>query len=169
MTNGWQHLSIPDAWVRSLDRFEDARGENVVLHDGDLSSTCLAMEFVHDTCSVSYCGVLRGIHTDEEAWRLMTCLVGHVHFAVVDFRVGQAWDRQVEILTLSDKTRLQVLLPPMVGAGFAVMSPLAVMHYKWSLPYDRMRQRTYPYNDPAFQIVWPCVHPLVSERDRVGD
>ena len=125
----WTSCSIPSVWMRTLDRFEDARGENVVLDDGVLPDG-VSLSWVHDNCSVSSRRVLRGIHTDTQSWRMMTCLVGRVWFAIVDCRMGIGFGGS-EMITLSDSARRQVLLPPAVGAAFYVLSEQAVVHYKW--------------------------------------
>ena len=72
-------------------------------------------------------------------------------------------------MILDSKKRKQVLIPPMVGNGFLVMSHNSVFHYKWSYPGeypDVEDQFTIKWNDPAFAIDWPIDNPILQMRDK---
>jgi dTDP-4-dehydrorhamnose 3,5-epimerase len=68
--------------------------------------------------------------------------------------------------TLTDKNRLQVLIPPKYGNAHLVISDLTIFHYKQSTYYDRSRQFTYKWDDPKFNIWWPIKNPILSQRDK---
>ena len=57
--------------------------------------------------------------------------------------------------TLSDRNRLQVLVPPRFGNGHLVLTDQAIFSYKQTTDYDRASQFTVVWNDPRFQIFWP--------------
>ena len=42
--------------------------------------------FKHDKFSESTLNVLRGIHGDEQSWKLVTCVYGEIHQVVIDCR-----------------------------------------------------------------------------------
>ena len=69
---------------------------------------------------------------------------------------------------MSDKNRLQVLIPPKFGNGHLVLSEMAIFHYKQSTYYNQKGQFTYVWNDPKLDIRWPIKDPILSKRDETG-
>ncbi len=149
--------------------FEDFRGEYVEIYNEELyRKEGIEVAFVQDDISLSSRHVLRGIHGDAETWKLVSCLYGRFYLVVVnndnkskDFGKWQAF-------TLSDRNRLQVLVPPKFGNGHVVLSDKAIFHYKQSTYYNPQGQFTILWNDPHFNIWWPVKNPLLSERDEFG-
>jgi len=145
---------------------EDFRGSYVELYNEALyRETGINVAFVQDDISTSDRHVLRGIHGDTDTWKLISCLYGRFYLVVVN------WDRdspqfgQWESFVLSDRNRLQVLVPPRFGNGHLVLSELAIFHYKQSTYYNRASQFTILWNDPQVNIWWPIKNPIVSRRD----
>jgi dTDP-4-dehydrorhamnose 3,5-epimerase len=62
--------------------FEDHRGELYTVFNQDEHQ----LVFNHDKVAVSRQHVLRGIHGDAKATKLITCLSGVIYFVVVDNR-----------------------------------------------------------------------------------
>ena len=56
-----------------------------------------------------------GIHGDDATWKLISCLHGRFYLVVVNYDQSSPQYRQWEAFTLSDKNRLQVLVPPRFG------------------------------------------------------
>jgi dTDP-4-dehydrorhamnose 3,5-epimerase len=147
--------------------FEDFRGSYVELYNDEIyRSAGITADFIQDDISTSSKHVLRGIHGDRETWKLVSCLYGAFYLVVVDCNEGSAQFHQWEGFTLSDRNRLQVLIPPGFGNGHMVLSDSAIFHYKQSTYYDRSSQFTYAWNDPALGIWWPVATPIVSQRDQ---
>lgn len=148
----------------TTDIFEDHRGQYMEIYD---KSTYEAMgidiKFVQDDASISTKGVLRGIHGDNETWKLVSCLLGKIYLVVVDCdKEFGKW----ESFVLTESNGLQVLVPPNHGLAHLVLSDKAVFHYKQSTYYDRENQFTYKWNDPRFNIWWPVKEPILSKRDQ---
>ena len=146
--------------------FEDFRGSYVETYNEKLYTEAgIDIKFVQDDISVSSRHVLRGIHGDELTWKLVSCLCGEFYLVVVN------WDRNSsqfgwwESFILSDRNRLQVLIPARFGNGHVVLSESAIFHYKQSTYYDRSRQFTIRWNDPDLNIKWPIDNPILSARD----
>ncbi len=168
---------VPDLEVRttSLDGvllikpptlFEDFRGEYVETYNRALYEAAgIDVPFVQDDISVSTRGVLRGLHGDDVTWKLISCLKGRFYLVVVNWDERSPQYRRWEAFTLSDRNRLQVLVPPRFGNGHLVLSDEAIFHYKQSTYYDRARQFTIAWDDPALGIWWPTRDPIVSQRD----
>ncbi|MEA2990480.1 MAG: dTDP-4-dehydrorhamnose 3,5-epimerase [Alphaproteobacteria bacterium] len=147
-------------------QFEDYRGEYVEIYNDALYRAAgVSFDFVQDDISVSSQHVLRGIHGDARTAKLVSCLHGKFYLVVVNWDERSPQYRQWEAFTLSDKNRLQVLVPPKFGNGHLVLSEIAIFHYKQSTQYDRASQFTLAWNDPALGIWWPHKDPIVSQRD----
>lgn len=149
--------------------FADERGEYVETYNEALyRQKGISIKFVEDDISVSKKHVLRGIHGDNETWKLVSCLCGRFLLVVVNCETGSKEFGKWQSFELSDKNRWQVLVPPWHGNGHLVLSDLAIFHYKQSSYYDPGRQFTYKWDDPRFGIRWPVKDPELSERDRLG-
>jgi dTDP-4-dehydrorhamnose 3,5-epimerase len=149
--------------------FEDFRGEYVEIYNldeyRDKGITC---SFVQDDISISSQNVLRGIHGDNETWKLISCMFGKFYFVVVNCDTESPNFGKWQSFTLSDKNRWQVLVPPKYGNGHLVMSSMTIFHYKQTTYYNPKGQFTYAWNDPRLNIWWPIKNPIISRRDEEG-
>lgn len=156
---------INDVVIREQDAFTDYRGDLWTLwKDNDFD-----LDFNHDKVSTSRKNVLRGIHGDNKSWKLITCLYGDIYFVMVDNRESSDTFMKWESMTLNDRNKKQVLLPPGVGNGFLVMSEYSVFHYKWSYDGeypDVDQQFTIKWNDSIVGVEWPIDNPILSRRDK---
>ena len=145
---------------------EDFRGTYVELYNEELYKNAgITVDFIQDDISMSRQHVLRGVHGDGKTWKLISCLVGTFYLMVVNNDPQHPQYRKWQGFTLSDRNRLQVLVPPKFGNGHVVMTDFAVFHYKQSSNYDRASQFTLLWNDPALGLWWPVREPIVSRRD----
>jgi dTDP-4-dehydrorhamnose 3,5-epimerase len=146
--------------------FEDFRGTYVETYNEELYRQAgIDQKFVQDDISVSDKYVLRGIHGDQETWKLVSCLWGKFYLVVVNWDPASSQYRQWESFVLSSQNCRQVLVPPKFGNGHLVLSDQAVFHYKQTTYYNREGQFTLPWNDPTLQIWWPVKQAMVSQRD----
>ena len=165
--------------IFKLDPFEDFRGEYVELFNEknylkeikkayrgtNFVKDSAGLKFVEDDISTGTCGVLKGVHGDNKTWKLITCLFGKFYFVVLNHNIKTANYGKWEGFTLSDKNRLQVLVPPNYGNGHFVLSDYSIFHYKQTSYYDPPVQFTVKWNDPKFKIWWPVKNPNLSRRD----
>lgn len=148
---------------------EDHRGYYIETYNEKLySEHGINIKFVEDDISVSKKNVLRGIHGDDKTWKLISCLYGEFYFIVVHCDVTAKTFGKWQSFILSDKNRLQVLVPPKYGNAHLVLSEKTIFHYKQSKYYDPGSQFTYKWNDPRFNISWPIQNPILSKRDELG-
>ena len=146
--------------------FEDYRGTYVELYNQSLyNESGIEVNFIQDDISTSNKHVLRGIHGDQETWKLVSCLYGKFYLVVVNWDETSPQYRQWEAFTLSDHNHLQVLIPPRFGNGHVVLSEHAIFHYKQTTRYNRTGQFTILWNDLALNIWWPIKNPILSKRD----
>ena len=150
--------------------FEDHRGTYVETYNERLyRSFGIEPEFVQDDISVSYKHVLRGIHGDRQTWKLVSCFYGKFYLVVVNWDETSRQYRSWDSFVLSDRNRLQVLIPPKFGNGHVVLSEEAIFHYKQSTYYNVATQFTILWNDPSLRIWWPVSNPVLSMRDSGDD
>lgn len=147
--------------------FEDFRGHYVETYNEDIYRAAgITVDFKQDDISVSRKNVLRGIHGNQDTWKLVSCLYGAFYLVVVNNDPDSSQYRKWEGFTLSDVNRKQILIPPKFGNGHLVLSEIAIFHYKQNTNYDRKSQFTLKWNDPALGIWWPAQHGLlISSRD----
>jgi len=149
--------------------FEDHRGEYVETYNEQLyKDNGIDVKFVQDDISVSYRNVLRGIHGDDQTWKLISCLYGKFYLVVVDCDKQSKKFSKWQSFVLSNKNRHQVLVPPKYGNAHLVLSNMTIFHYKQSTYYDRTKQFTYKWDDPQLNIWWPIKNPILSRRDQTG-
>jgi len=150
--------------------FEDFRGTYVETYNQRLYTRAgIDVEFLEDDISTSTKHVLRGIHGDQQTWKLISCLWGKFYLVIVNWDEMSSQYKQWESFVLSDRNRLQVLVPPKFGNGHLVLSEEAIFQYKQSAYYDREGQFTVRWNDPELDIWWPVKQPILSERDEGND
>ena len=111
--------------------FEDFRGSYVEIYNEPIyQSAGISQQFLQDDISTSNRNVLRGIHGDKKTWKLISCLYGSFYLVVVNNDEKSNQFKQWTSFTLSDRNRLQVLIPPNFGNGHLVLSDSAIFHYK---------------------------------------
>ena len=145
-----------------LDSFQDHRGYYIETYNDKLYSK-FKVKFIQDDISVSKKRVLRGIHGDFKTWKLITCLYGEFHLVVVNNLKKSKQYKKWQSFKLTDKNKLQILVPPGFGNGHQVLSKNAIFHYKQSTFYDRKSQFTINYNSDNYD--WPLKRPILSNRD----
>ena len=152
--------------IHPSTNFEDFRGSYVEIYNRELFQNAgINEDFIQDDISTSTKNVLRGIHGDQETAKLVSCLQGSFYLIVVNQDKDSPEFGKWESFTLSDKNRLQVLIPPKFGNGHLVLSDNAVFHYKQTTNYNRASQFTILWNDPEFNFWWPIKNPILSRRD----
>jgi len=161
--------NLPGVLHISPDIFKDDRGQFVETYNEELyKQNGVTATFVQDDFSASKKDVLRGIHGDPDTFKLVSCLYGTLFFVVINCNEKSKDFGKWQTFTLSDKNRIQILIPPRYGNAYLVQSEYGIFAYKQSTYYDPKRQFTYMWNDPRFAIPWPIKNPILSERDTVG-
>ena len=146
--------------------FEDFRGSYVELYNKVLYHKAgIFEEFLQDDISTSRKNVLRGLHGDRTTTKLISCLQGAFYLVVVNNKPDSPEYLKWTSFTLSDRNRLQVLIPPGFANGHLVISDTAIFHYKQTTLYDRSSQFTLMWNDQSLDIWWPIKDPVLSRRD----
>ncbi len=151
------------------DIFEDFRGQFVETYNKEFyRKNGINVKFVQDDISISKKNVLRGIHGDNETWKLLSCLYGKLYSVIVNCDKDSKDFGKWQSFILSDENRHQILIPPKYGNAYLVQSKKAIFSYKQSTYYDPKGQFSYKWDDPRFNIKWPIKNPILSKRDKLG-
>jgi dTDP-4-dehydrorhamnose 3,5-epimerase len=149
--------------------FEDHRGEYAEIYNRNMyKANGIDVEFVQDDISISSKNVLRGIHGDDETWKLVTCLLGSFYLVIINCDKTSAEFGKWQSFILTDRNKQQVLVPPKHGVAHLALSDKIIFYYKQSTYYNPNKQFTYKWNDPTFKIWWPIKDPILSRRDEAG-
>lgn len=162
-----QSTPIPGCLEILPDVFRDDRGAFFeTFPQAKYLAEGLTVEFVHEFITVSYQGVLRGLHFQTppaQQGKWITCVEGEVLDAVVDLRKGSPAYGQYHLFELKSDHGNAVCLPAGLAHGFYVRSPKAVMLYKVSHPYNLAHEGGLLWNGCG--ISWPTSSPKISPRD----
>jgi dTDP-4-dehydrorhamnose 3,5-epimerase len=131
------------------------------------------LNFVQDNHSRSAQGILRGLHyqTQHTQGKLVRVTAGSVFDVAVDMRRDSPTLGQCYGVTLDDKARQMLWIPPGFAHGFYVTSQYADFQYKCTDRYDPASEVSIAWNDPELAIDWPLVNgqaPSLSAKDEAG-
>ena len=127
----------------------------------------LPQRFVQDNLSRSTHGVLRGLHyqLQRPQGKLVWVIEGEVFDVAADVNPDSpTYGRHVAV-TLSDRNRAQLWVPPGYAHGFVVLSESVYFAYKCTDYYAPELERGVHWNDPTLAIEWPVEDPVLNDRD----
>jgi len=156
--------------IKPMSIFEDYRGEYIQLYSKKEYESLLPndYQFVEDDISITYKNCFKGIHGDDRTYKLISCLSGSFFLVILNNDKDSSEYGKHISFTLSDKNRIQILVPPKFGNGHLAISDVSIFHYKQTSYYEPSIQFTIRWNDPQFNIRLPIKNPILSERDEVG-
>jgi dTDP-4-dehydrorhamnose 3,5-epimerase len=164
---------LPDVAIITPDVFHDYRGEYVETWNienykaFDPPGAGNEIVFKQDDISTSVKHTLRGLHGDFITWKLVSCVYGSLLQAVVDMRVGSKTYLEWDLISINDKNRKQVLVPPGFANGHLVMSDFGIFSYKQSTLYGGAKEQfTVKWDEKKINIPWPIDNPILSSRDK---
>lgn len=157
------------ASVVKYSKHTESRGEIYTLYNRStlLRKTCILkknLDFKQDKVSVSYKGVIRGFHGDNDTCKLITCLDGIIQLVVYD--VDNKKKQQFILDSNSDEVTT-VIVPPRHLNAHQCLSKSCIFMYKWSEYYTSPEdQWSVNYNDSEINPCWILPETVVSDRDR---
>lgn len=163
--------AIPEVLIIEPRVFEDPRGAFFEAYNQQKFSECgICRAFVQDNQSVSKKNVLRGLHYQirQAQGKLIRVLRGEIFDVAVDCRKSSTSFGTFVQAILSAENRKMLWIPEGFAHGFLVLSDVAEVLYKTTDFYAPQFERTLLWNDPQLAIPWPCVQPLLSDKDQQG-
>ncbi|HZW12860.1 MAG TPA: dTDP-4-dehydrorhamnose 3,5-epimerase [Noviherbaspirillum sp.] len=165
--------TIPDVLIIKPKVFKDKRGffwesfnERRFFEQAGIKAS-----FVQDNHTISFKGVLRGLHYQicQPQGKLVRVVAGEVFDVAVDLRRSSPTFGRWTSAVLSAENQLQLWIPPGFAHGFFVKSETAEVLYKVSDYYAPQYERAILWNDPALDIDWPLKEaPLLSAKDQAA-
>ena len=142
-----------------LRRFEDERGWFCELR----RDSVLPRPTVQTNVSLSYRGVIRGLHYHERGQDdLFCCLQGMARVVVLDRETGETFTEDI-----GDDNPVALYIPGRHGHGFEALTDLLFV-YHVTEEYDAGDPDEYgvPWNDPRVKDLWSTRTPILSARDQ---
>ena len=155
--------------------FEDERGFffeswNRRLFDDVI---CERINFVQDNESLSFFGVLRGLHfqlNPAAQGKLVRATNGEIFDVIVDLRKNSSTFLDWFGTELNEENNFQLWIPPGFAHGFLTMSEKARVSYKVTNYWSRKDERSLIWNENKVGIKWPLKKinetlPKLSKKD----
>lgn len=167
-------LNIPEVLIIQPDICYDSRGFffesfNQLQFEEVIGKK---INFVQDNHSMSFKGVLRGLHYQlppKAQGKLVRVIQGKVFDVAVDLRrSSKTFGKWVgEILSAENKKQLWI--PEGFAHGFIVLSEMAELLYKATNLYSPQNEHCIAWNDFTLNIQWPSnLEILLSQKDSRG-
>lgn len=161
---------LEDAFIIEPERLADERGFfSRSWCQNEFEANGLNPRLVQ--CNISFNkarGTLRGMHYQvapfEEA-KLVRCTMGAIYDVIIDLRPASPTYKQHFGLTLTPDARNMLYIPEGFAHGFLTLSDNTEVFYQMSEFYAPECARGLRWNDPAFNIHWPEIVQVISERD----
>jgi dTDP-4-dehydrorhamnose 3,5-epimerase len=114
-------------------------------------------------------GTLRGMHYAAEPHaeaKLVRCVSGSVYDVIVDLRPSSKTHLRWIAVELSAENGRALFIPQGFGHGFITLVDRTDVYYHMSNFFHGPAARGFRYDDPLFEIRWPRVPEVISERDQ---
>ena len=163
-----RQTSLPGVLVLEPEVFRDERGFLVeTFSTKRLSGSGIPEHFAQDNHSRSVRGVVRGLHyqLDHPQGKLVHAARGRIFDVAVDIRRGSPTFAKWFGIELSDDNLLSLWVPGGFAHGFCVLSEVADVIYKCTVPYEAADDRGIAWDDPLIGIEWPVKNAVLSPKD----
>ncbi|MFN0049155.1 MAG: dTDP-4-dehydrorhamnose 3,5-epimerase [Cytophagales bacterium] len=111
---------------------------------------------------------IRGMHYQidgaEEA-KLIRCTKGAILDVIIDIRKNSPTYCQHISVELSDDNSRMLYVPEGFAHGFCTLTDNVEVNYQVSQFYSPGKEKGIRWNDPLFNILWPTLQPIISEKD----
>jgi dTDP-4-dehydrorhamnose 3,5-epimerase len=113
-------------------------------------------------------GTLRGMHYqtgDASETKIIRCLHGAIYDVVLDLRPDSTSFLEWEGFYLDAENRDMIRVPKGCAHGFLTLEPHTEVFYLVDNEYSPENERGVRWNDPSFNIVWPILPKVISDKD----
>ena len=111
---------------------------------------------------------LRGFHYQlppSNESKIISCVTGSIYNVVLDLRKESITYKQWVALEISSANKESIYVPVGCANAFLTKEDNTIVHYYMG---DLFSPNTYSgirYNDPKFNVKWPCEPVIISEKD----
>ena len=161
-------LKISDVYLIEPDIHPDKRGLFFELYKCSSLAEYGFPDFVQDNVSISKKNVIRGLHFQSEPFaqgKLVAVLKGGIFDVAVDIRETSSTFGKYVSVYLDDLDHKMIYIPPGFAHGFCALSDENIILYKNTREYRPGYDNGIIWNDLVIGIDWPCINPILSEKD----
>ena len=162
---------LSGAYIIELEKVEDSRGFFARSWDKkEFEKRGLNSDLVQ--CSVSLNikkGVLRGMHFQDppfEETKLVRCTKGKIFDVIVDLRKNSQTKNKWIGIELTELNHKMIFVPKGFAHGFQTLEDNSEIFYQMTQEHKPSFARVRKWNDVKFNISWPIVPPILSDRDQ---
>jgi dTDP-4-dehydrorhamnose 3,5-epimerase len=123
-------------------------------------------------CSISLNlkkGVLRGMHFQDspfEETKLVRCTKGKIFDVIVDLRKNSSSKNKWFGIELTESNYKMLYVPEGFAHGFQTLEENSEIFYQMTQEYRYEYARVRKWDDSKFNISWPILPPILSDRDK---
>lgn len=168
----FKETDLPGAYIIELKLLEDERGffarsfcqREFIEHGLD---PCVAQ------CNISYNrakGTLRGMHWQAQSHaeaKLVRCTRGAIYDVIVDLRSDSPTFLKWVGVELTAENRAALFVPKEFAHGFLTLEDDTEVFYQMSEFYVPEASCGFRWNDPTFEIKWPRLVSVISDKDAI--
>ncbi|HRW58393.1 MAG TPA: dTDP-4-dehydrorhamnose 3,5-epimerase family protein [Chlamydiales bacterium] len=157
-------LKIKGSFVIESMLHRDDRGYLFEAQTTSMHQKLKIPPFVQSNVSYSKKDVIRGMHWQQDQYKLVRCLSGKIIDVIVDMRKGSPTYKMWDKIVLDSKEAKALLVPPLCAHGFCALED-SLVFYQMTQSYDPEKERGFDPMDPDIQLMWPVKNPILSEKD----
>jgi len=162
---------MPGITVVTAKHFADERGfllQSWVREDLDAAG--IPSHFAQAIQTVSKRGVVRGLHFQWKPpmGKYVRCIHGAIIDVVVDVRHGSPTLGDHVAVELTEKNHKVIWVPPGFAHGTVALEDHSIVLYECTASHGVGGEGGIRWSDPALQIRWPDITPIVSAKDQVA-
>jgi dTDP-4-dehydrorhamnose 3,5-epimerase len=165
------HTPLAGAYLIDLERKGDNRGFFARAYcEREFEQHGLVKHFCQVNNSLSATvGTLRGLHyqlAPKAETKLVRCIRGALYDLILDLRDGSSTFGESFGAELTAENRRMMYVPKGFAHGFITLRDDTEAFYFTDEYYSPEHERGVRYNDPNFNLKWPLVPTVISDKDQ---
>lgn len=162
--------NVHGSFIIEPPQFGDERGFFSPMYDikrFEANGLCTEFTRVNTSLSVEK-GTLRGMHYQPPPYqevKLLRVIAGAVWDVALDIRPDSPTFGQWCGVELTAQNRRLLYIPAGCAHGFQTLQPNTEVLYLCSNEYSVTHEKGVMWNDPQFNIEWPLVPTVISDKD----
>lgn len=130
-----------------------------------LKSSGFDIDFVQENQSMSYKGVLRGVHLQKcfQQGKLIRVLKGKIFDVAVDMRKNSTTYKQWYAIEISEENKIQFYIPEGFAHGFLALED-AIVSFKVTEYFHPEDEIGFIWSDPEIKINWPITSHIFNDK-----
>ena len=148
--------------------FADSRGKFNRIFDTNWLEDDFVIEQVNLSINPTQY-TLRGMHFQKSGKpenKIMYLLAGKIFLSIVDLREKSPTYLMNANKVLSQASEVAIFIPAGCAVGWLSLEDNVTIQYLMSSRFEQNTYSGFVYNDPQFNIPWPCEPKIISDQDK---